>query len=119
MNWQLVPQFAITGLLNGGPIALIALGIVLIYKSSEVFNFAQGQLVMLGVDSMSMKGLPPLRQRLMSWAKAMSEANLASGSPDAAWNATRRSRLARTNQSARSCHRTRSPSRAKRVASSA
>ena len=26
MNWQLLPQFAITGILNGGPIALIALG---------------------------------------------------------------------------------------------
>ncbi len=48
MNWVLVPQQVATGLLNGGTIALIALGIVLIYKSSEVFNFAQGQLVMIG-----------------------------------------------------------------------
>ena len=48
MNWQLVPQQFVTGLLNGGIIAIIALGIVLIYRSSEVFNFAQGQLVMLG-----------------------------------------------------------------------
>jgi branched-chain amino acid transport system permease protein len=48
MNWQLLPQFAITGLLNGGPIALIALGIVLIFKSSEVFNFAQGQMLLIG-----------------------------------------------------------------------
>ena len=38
----------VTGLLNGGVLALIALGIVLIYKSSEVFNFAHGQLVMVG-----------------------------------------------------------------------
>ena len=30
MNWQLVPQQFVTGLLNGGIIALIALGIVLI-----------------------------------------------------------------------------------------
>jgi branched-subunit amino acid ABC-type transport system permease component len=30
MNWQLLPQFAVTGLLAGGPIALIALGLVLI-----------------------------------------------------------------------------------------
>jgi branched-chain amino acid transport system permease protein len=43
-----VPQQIATGILNGGIIALIALGIVLIFKSSEVFNFAQGQLVMLG-----------------------------------------------------------------------
>ncbi len=48
MNWQLVPQQFATGLLNGGIIAIIALGIVLIYRSSEVFNFAHGQLVMLG-----------------------------------------------------------------------
>ena len=48
MNWQLVPQQFVTGLLNGGTIGLIALGIVLIYKSSEVFNFAHGHLVMFG-----------------------------------------------------------------------
>ncbi len=48
MNWQLVPQQLVTGVLNGGIIAIIALGIVLIYRSSEVFNFAHGQMVMLG-----------------------------------------------------------------------
>ncbi len=48
MNWQLVPQFGIAGLLAGGPIALIALGIVLIYKATYIFNFAQGQLLLLG-----------------------------------------------------------------------
>jgi branched-chain amino acid transport system permease protein len=48
MNLQLLPQFAVTGLLAGGPIALIALGLVLIYKSSYIFNFAQGQLLLLG-----------------------------------------------------------------------
>ncbi|MBK9050316.1 MAG: branched-chain amino acid ABC transporter permease [Chloroflexi bacterium] len=48
MNWQLLPQFAITGLLNGGPIALIALGLVLIFKSSEIFNFSQGQMLLFG-----------------------------------------------------------------------
>jgi branched-chain amino acid transport system permease protein len=48
MNWPLVPQQIVTGILNGGIIALIALGVVLIFKSSEVFNFAQGHLVMLG-----------------------------------------------------------------------
>jgi branched-chain amino acid transport system permease protein len=48
MNWQLVPQFAITGLLAGGPLALMALGLVLIFKSSYIFNFAQGQLILLG-----------------------------------------------------------------------
>ena len=48
MNWQLVPQFAITGLLVGGPIALTGLGLVLIFKSSYIFNFAQGQLLLMG-----------------------------------------------------------------------
>lgn len=48
MNWQLLPQFAITGLLAGGPIALTGLGLVLIFKSSYIFNFAQGQLLLMG-----------------------------------------------------------------------
>jgi len=48
MNWQLVPQFGLAGLMAGGPIALIALGIVLIYKATYIFNFAQGQLLLLG-----------------------------------------------------------------------
>ncbi|MFQ5400254.1 MAG: branched-chain amino acid ABC transporter permease [Anaerolineae bacterium] len=48
MNWILVPQQIVNGILNGGTLALIALGIVLIFKSSEVFNFAHGHMVMLG-----------------------------------------------------------------------
>lgn len=48
MNWHLLPQFAVTGLLSGGPIALIALGLVLIFKSSEIFNFAHGQMLLIG-----------------------------------------------------------------------
>ncbi len=48
MNWHLLPQFAVTGLLGGGPIALIALGLVLIFKSSEIFNFAHGQMLLIG-----------------------------------------------------------------------
>jgi branched-chain amino acid transport system permease protein len=48
MNWPLVPQQFVTGILNGGIIALIALGIVLIFKASEVFNFAHGHMVMVG-----------------------------------------------------------------------
>jgi branched-chain amino acid transport system permease protein len=48
MNWQLLPQFTMTGLLMGGPLALTALGIVLIFKSTYIFNFAQGQMLLLG-----------------------------------------------------------------------
>lgn len=48
MNWQLVPQKLIDGTLQGGVLALIAIGIVLIYRSSEIFNFAQGHMLMIG-----------------------------------------------------------------------
>jgi len=48
MNWVILPQAVVTGILNGGVIGLIALGVVLIYKSSEIFNFSQGHLLMLG-----------------------------------------------------------------------
>ncbi|MFT5195744.1 MAG: branched-chain amino acid transport system permease protein [Cellvibrionaceae bacterium] len=48
MNWILVPQKLIDGTLQGGVLALIAIGIVLIYRSSEIFNFAQGHMLMIG-----------------------------------------------------------------------
>jgi branched-chain amino acid transport system permease protein len=48
MNWQLLPQFAATGLLAGGPLALTALGLVLVFKSTYIFNFAHGQMLLLG-----------------------------------------------------------------------
>jgi len=48
MNWDLFPQFFVTGILTGGVYALVAMGIVLIYKSSRVFNFAQGHMLMVG-----------------------------------------------------------------------
>lgn len=48
MNWELFPQFLATGLLTGGIYSLIALGLVLVYKASRVFNFAQGHLLMIG-----------------------------------------------------------------------
>jgi len=48
VNWQLIPQFAVTGLLAGGPLALLALGLVLVFKSSYIFNFAHGQLLLMG-----------------------------------------------------------------------
>jgi branched-chain amino acid transport system permease protein len=38
----------ITGLATGGVYALVALGFVLIYKASDVINFAQGDLLMVG-----------------------------------------------------------------------
>ena len=41
-------QYIVIGLLNGGLYALIALGIVLIYKSTEVFNFLTGAMMVFG-----------------------------------------------------------------------
>lgn len=41
-------QFAITGVAIGIVYSLIALGFVLIYKSSKVLNFAQGEFVLVG-----------------------------------------------------------------------
>ncbi|MCG8422472.1 MAG: branched-chain amino acid ABC transporter permease [Proteobacteria bacterium] len=41
-------QFTLTGLTNGTILALVAMGFVLIYKASDVINFAQGELLLVG-----------------------------------------------------------------------
>ncbi len=41
-------QLTFTGLTNGSILALVALGFVLIYKATEMVNFAQGDLMMFG-----------------------------------------------------------------------
>ena len=41
-------QFVIGGLAIGSVYGLVALGFVLIFKSTDVFNFAQGDLLMVG-----------------------------------------------------------------------
>lgn len=41
-------QFAISGLAVGSVYGLVALGFVLVFKSTEVFNFAHGDLVVVG-----------------------------------------------------------------------
>ena len=40
-------QLTLSGVANGAIFALVALGFVLIYKSSDVINFAQGELLHL------------------------------------------------------------------------
>lgn len=40
-------SFTLTGLMEGGVYALIALGFVLIYKSTGIFNLAQGEFVLI------------------------------------------------------------------------
>src|SRR5512134_513408 len=47
MNWQFFVEVLIGGLLAGVMYSLVALGFVLIYKASGVFNFAQGAMVFL------------------------------------------------------------------------
>ena len=41
-------QTVITGMMVGSLYSLVALGIVIIYKATHVFNFAQGEILMLG-----------------------------------------------------------------------
>jgi branched-chain amino acid transport system permease protein len=41
-------QLTISGIADGAILALVALGFVLIFKSSDVINFAQGELLMIG-----------------------------------------------------------------------
>ncbi len=45
---ELFVQLTLTGLTNGVILALAAVGFVLIYKSSDVINFAQGEFLLLG-----------------------------------------------------------------------
>ena len=45
MNWQFFAEVLIGGMLSGVMYSLVALGFVLIYKASGVFNFAQGAMV--------------------------------------------------------------------------
>jgi branched-chain amino acid transport system permease protein len=47
-DWSLLLELAANGALSGLMYSLVALGIVLIYKSSSVPNLAQGALAMLG-----------------------------------------------------------------------
>ena len=47
-NVQLLIQIIVSGLAIGSIYALIALGFVVIYKATDIFNFAQGELMMIG-----------------------------------------------------------------------
>ena len=49
MDFDLIAQVLITGVSQGCVYGLIALGFVLIYKATEVVNFAQGDLMMIGM----------------------------------------------------------------------
>ena len=47
VDWLLLAEFSIVGVLAGGVLALIALGFVLVYKATDAINFAQGVFVMI------------------------------------------------------------------------
>jgi len=47
MNAPMIIQFLANGFMVGGVYALIALSIVLVYKSTRIFNFAVGQMIMV------------------------------------------------------------------------
>ncbi|HBE77779.1 MAG TPA: branched-chain amino acid ABC transporter permease, partial [Firmicutes bacterium] len=47
-SWSVFLQFLFSGITQGSVYALIALGFMVIYNSSEIINFAQGEFVMLG-----------------------------------------------------------------------
>ena len=67
-------QLTVSGLALGAIYALIALGFVAIYRASKVFNFAHGDLLVLGaflMMSLSTTGLP--------WLLALLAAMLATG----------------------------------------
>lgn len=48
MGFQILVQLTVTGLAWGSVYACIALGFVLIFKSTDIFNFAQPELMMFG-----------------------------------------------------------------------
>jgi len=67
-------QLVVSGLALGAIYALIALGFVVIYRASEVFNFAQGELLSVGAFTMVLLtglGLP--------WGLALVLAMIATG----------------------------------------
>ncbi|MEQ9642921.1 MAG: branched-chain amino acid ABC transporter permease [Alphaproteobacteria bacterium] len=48
MNWELLAQLMINGLIVGTLYGVVAMCFVLIYKSTQVVNFAQGEFLLVG-----------------------------------------------------------------------
>ncbi|NQV79170.1 MAG: branched-chain amino acid ABC transporter permease, partial [Alphaproteobacteria bacterium] len=48
MNIVYVIEDSLTGLMTGGVYALIAVGIVFVFRATKVFNFAHGTVMMIG-----------------------------------------------------------------------
>jgi branched-chain amino acid transport system permease protein len=54
-------ELTVTGMLNGVMYSMIALGFVLIYKASSVFNFAQGAMTLFAALTLTRLRLRPTR----------------------------------------------------------
>jgi branched-chain amino acid transport system permease protein len=48
MNWELLFQLTLNGLIVGALYGVVAMSFVLIYKASQVVNFAQGEFLLVG-----------------------------------------------------------------------
>ena len=46
MDWVYLIEVLVGGLMSGVMYSLVAIGFVLIYKSSGIFNFAQGTMLL-------------------------------------------------------------------------
>ncbi len=51
-DWSLFGEQVVSGLATGGIYALVALAVVLIYRSTDVVNFAQGEMAMFATFAM-------------------------------------------------------------------
>ena len=67
-------QLTISGLANGMVYALAAVGFVVIYKASDVINFAQGELLLFGAY-LAFDG----SRRIYNQEKTLIEAGMAAG----------------------------------------
>jgi branched-chain amino acid transport system permease protein len=66
---KLYTQFFVNGLMVGGIYALIAAGIVIVFKSTKIINFATGDMIMVGgfiTFALIEAGLPPLTAILVA-----------------------------------------------------
>src|SRR3990172_6552038 len=66
-NPSLFGEQVVSGLATGGIYALVALAIVLIYRSTDVINFAQGEMAMFGTFMMWSIAGPTAFERLPIW----------------------------------------------------
>ena len=48
MNWNLLFQLVVNGIIVGALYGVVAMWFVLIYKASQVVNFAQGEFLLIG-----------------------------------------------------------------------